>query len=158
MMKGRVVGVFLGILACAKGPGVDEAREPTERVDLRPVRLAETMEHVVLMLETSSEMREWAPGRQSEIAQTVLAVLPPSTRVTILAVDWLARAVAEGVTMDEAKAILQRWDDIPLAGALHPRRVLAMASDIGERMQARLLIFVGRGKGAFSAASTAATN
>jgi hypothetical protein len=111
---------------------------------------------LVLMLETSSAMTEASRDHQVEIAHAILAAIPAQTRVTLLAVDWLVQAMAEDATIEEARQVLDRWSDIPLAGALFPQRVLVAASQIAGRVDARALVFVGVGRAAMETPSAGA--
>jgi hypothetical protein len=111
---------------------------------------ANSNRRVVLMLETSSAMDERSRGKQVETARAILAALPAQTHVSILAVDWLVRVVVEDVAVDQARRALEGWTELPLAGALHPQRVLTASSRFAAYADARLLVFLGQGASAFA--------
>ena len=100
---------------------------------------------LVLIAETSAAMTPADRLRQRAAIVTVLTALSPSSKVTILAVDWGVSVIAEDVDPADARGSLVKLDGIVSAGALHLERALGSANAHARSRTATAVLFVGRG-------------
>lgn len=105
---------------------------------------------IVLIADTSSQMKEDARRRQREQLSRLLAGLPDSARVTLLSVDWLRRTIARGAGASDIRAKLVTLDDIPSAGALDIGQALRTAVDEAVAIDASAIVYLGDGQSRFT--------
>jgi hypothetical protein len=104
---------------------------------------------VVLVAETSANMTLDYRAMQRRQIASVLATLPPSTRVSLLSADWLTKNIAVDKSPAEVKAALANLDDIVSAGSLDIANTFAEASSQATKVGAHSMVFFGQGKSDF---------
>ena len=111
---------------------------------------------IVVVAETSGTMSHEHRKLQSRALTELLAELPASAELDLLAVDWRVRPLAEAASPSVVRETLDALDAIPSAGALDLQNALLTASDRASLRRASRIVFVGRGLDAFAGDATAA--
>ncbi|HLK88280.1 MAG TPA: TonB family protein [Polyangia bacterium] len=122
--------------------------DPFHRLLVRPSQSAGPVD-LVLVAETSVGMTARDRRHQRDAIAAVLAALPATAKVTLLAADWDVSVVAEAVDPAGARQALERLDDVVSAGALHLERALSAAAARAGARGATSVLFVGRGVDSF---------
>lgn len=104
---------------------------------------------VVIVAETSVAMTAGDRVRQHAAIDAVLAELPASSKVTLLAADWDVSVVSDATAPVRARQSLGKLDSIISAGALHLERALTTAAAHAHQDGATAVVFVGRGLDGF---------
>jgi hypothetical protein len=105
---------------------------------------------VVMVAETSAAMTAVDRIRQRAALDTVLAALPATSKVTLLAADWDLSVIADETDPAVARRALDKLDGIASAGAFHLERALADVAGRARQRVATAILLVGRGLDGFA--------
>ena len=105
---------------------------------------------VVMVAETSAAMTAVDRIRQRAVLDAVLAALPATSKVTLLAADWDLSVIADETDPAGARGALDKLDGIASAGAFHLQRTLADVAGRARQHVATAILLVGRGLDGFA--------
>lgn len=157
------VPTWLALPAPAGTGGAAVAREPGNPFGyfLSPAKQAEVapdgaQARLVLVAETSRTMSPPDRKRQRQALNGLLTALPENAEVSLLAVDWRVRSLAEAKSPSQVRAALDVLDAIPSAGALDLQNALLAAAEHARARHADHIVFLGQGTDAFKGDALAA--
>ena len=156
-VDGRKVPVGRGdgpiAIARADARSIVSGREPGDAFQKLLVRAPAPTPNpprVIVVAETSAAMTAADRVRQRAAIEALMRALPAGARLTLLAADWDATAIAEDAEAPAWPDALAKIDRIVSAGGLHLERALRVAAERAKALKSDAVLFVGRARDGFA--------